>query len=33
MNFSRVLTIVIILALGYFLGVKFPGIASRFGLA
>lgn len=30
---SRIVTIVIVLVLGYFLGVKFPGIAGRFGLA
>ena len=30
---SRTLTIVVVLALGYFLGVKFPGIAARIGLA
>lgn len=30
---SRYLTIILILAVGYFLGVKFPGIAARFGLA
>lgn len=30
---SRTLTIIIVLVVGYFLGVKFPGIAARFGLA
>lgn len=30
---TRVVTIVIVLALGYFLGVKFPGIAGKLGLA
>ncbi len=29
---SKTLTLVIVLALGYFLGVKFPGIAARFGI-
>lgn len=30
---TRVLTIIVVLVVGYFLGVKFPGIAARFGLA
>jgi len=30
---SRIVTIIIVLILGYFIGVKFPGIAARFGLA
>lgn len=30
---SRTLTIVLVLALGYVLGVKFPGIAARLGMA
>lgn len=29
----RLLTIIIILVVGYLLGVKFPGLAARFGLA
>lgn len=30
---SRALTILVVLAIGYFLGVKFPGLAARLGLA
>jgi hypothetical protein len=30
---SKTLTIVLVLALGYVLGVKFPGIAGRLGIA
>lgn len=30
---SKTFTIVLILALGYVLGVKFPGIAARLGIA
>lgn len=29
---AKYLTIFLVLALGYFLGVKFPGIARSFGL-
>lgn len=30
---SKTLTILVILIVGYMLGVKFPGIAAKFGLA
>lgn len=30
---SKTLTLVLVLALGYILGVKFPGIAARLGVA
>jgi len=30
---GKTLTIVVVLALGYFLGLKFPGIGARLGLA
>lgn len=30
---SKTLTIIIVLIIGYILGVKFPGIAAKFGLA
>lgn len=30
---SRVITIAIVLAIGYFLGIKFPGIGAKIGIA
>lgn len=30
---NRTVTIIIVLVVGYLLGVKFPGLAARFGLA
>jgi hypothetical protein len=30
---GRIITILVILAIGYFLGVKFPQIAGRLGIA